>query len=245
VLEVGLAVDLEFSHRLHDDSVGDEHLVLGLEPVVIPPAGADIGGGLHIEPVRHQALDARRRPRLGRTRREVLPDANHDVPPARELAAVEGVRLRVVQLAAEALPFGAEPQAIPVAADPALGVPSEPVIAAPQLPFELVEQHEEVDVVVVHRVTVDVGERRRPIRIGNRRDWCGLVRAGAGWCGQARGLDHRSGLRVSRLREGRKRPPDHQRGDERGGEPTSPHARPGSDNTAPQAPRARWAPQAP
>ena len=74
------------------------------------------------------------------------------------------------------LALGPEPQAIQVAANPPHGIPAHPVAALTPLPFQLVEEHEEMHCGVWRGVRFNVGKRRRPVGIGDR--WNGCVGLG-------------------------------------------------------------------
>ena len=68
--------------------------------------------------------------------------------------------LRLTDAAIFAVAFGAEPQSIAITADPATAVDAHAVRAFARLPLELIEQDEVAHCPVVHRVTLDVRERR-------------------------------------------------------------------------------------
>ena len=144
----------------------------------------------------------------------IQPHPRRHVPPPRDGASVEQVRLRLVETAARALPFGAKPQPVAILTDPAPGIPTEAAQAISGLPLELIEQHEVVHGVVVHRVPRDIREGRRPIGIGERRDerrqldgrWAGgrrLVR-GVVLGGRGRGRRGRCLRRAMLVRSGRR-----------------------------------------
>ncbi len=82
------------------------------------------------------------------------------------------MRLGVVQAPILGLALGTKPKAVPIAPQPPLGIPIQATPGLDRLPLQLVEEHEGVQRVVLHGVTLDVGERRGSIGVGNRRNGC-------------------------------------------------------------------------
>src|SRR5690606_31367507 len=116
---VALPVDVHFDERLQDQPVGQQQLVLRLEAEMRAARLAQVRGGLHLEPVRCQSLDADGGPGAPRPGTELLANTADDVPPTADGPPVEHLRFRVLDAAA--LFAGAlrpEPQAVEVAADP-------------------------------------------------------------------------------------------------------------------------------
>ena len=134
-----------------------------------PARRAHVRSGLDLEQVRRQALQTDRRPGLGSAGPRILSHAGHDVPPARDRPAVEGVHVSRVEAAVVALAFGAEPETVAILADPAARIPGDATGGA-ALPLELIEQHEIVHRAVMHRVPHHVGERGDAVGGGHRRD---------------------------------------------------------------------------
>ena len=68
-----------------------------------------------------------------------LANAYDDIPPSSEGPPIEQMRLGVSKPTILALTLGSEPQAVPIAADPPLGVPVQPARGLVPLPFQLVQ----------------------------------------------------------------------------------------------------------
>src|SRR4029450_1901994 len=99
--------------------------------------GADIAGGFDVEPVRGQPPHANRCPRLRWSGAEVLTNAANEVPIARKLPPIQHVRLRLTHAAVLAVAFGAEPESVTIAANPATAVDVHAIGAFGRLPLEL------------------------------------------------------------------------------------------------------------
>src|SRR5690606_2590648 len=129
----------------------------------------DVRRRFDLEPVRRQPLDANRRPGSLRSGPEVLAHACDEVPPTVNRAPVEGVRLRLAEVAVFGFTFGSEPEAIDVLAYPTFVVPASCRDPVAHLPFELVEQHVVMHSIVMDRVlTIQFGKGRGAILIGDR-----------------------------------------------------------------------------
>jgi hypothetical protein len=68
-----------------------------------------------------------------------------------------------------AIALGAKPDAIPVATDPPSAIDVDALIPFAGPPLQLVEQDERVDGVVVHGMTLDVGEGRLAVFVRQAR----------------------------------------------------------------------------
>src|SRR5690606_33438558 len=105
--------------------------------------GRQEGGGAHLEPVGRDALHPDRQ--MGGVvaiRTEVLAHTGLYVPEGGDGAAVESLNLGLVQLAIErALALGLPPEAVDVAAGPALGLPAIALLAVAEAGLERIDQH--------------------------------------------------------------------------------------------------------
>src|SRR5690606_10375202 len=145
----------DLDERLCHQAIGQQELVLGLESEMRAAARPDIGRGLDVEPERRKPLHPERGPCLRGSGADVLPDPHDDLPPPRDGPAVEQVRLGADEAIASELTLGPEPEAVDVAADPALRVPTGARVSAAGLPLELIEQQQVMHRLVVQAVTVD------------------------------------------------------------------------------------------
>src|SRR5690606_26504742 len=80
------AVQLQLERGLQDQAVGEQQLVLHLDPGHGVAALAEVGSGRDLEPVRGKALYPERRPGPGGSRAEVVADAADHVPPGPDAA---------------------------------------------------------------------------------------------------------------------------------------------------------------
>ena len=174
------AVELELDQWLQDQAIGQQHVVLGFHIGRDAAGGADIGGGLNLELVRRQALQADREPVLRTAGFEVVLGADHHVPPGRDAAAVERFEVRRPGDAAFALALAAQPQAVEIAAEPSRGLPGLTAAVIGIADFQAVEQHVGIELARVLHVLTQRRERRGAVGVGERRNRFarGLARGG-------------------------------------------------------------------
>src|SRR5688572_23270608 len=135
-------------------------------------------------------------------RPHVVTNASDPIPPARERTCVEDLDFGLVEDAVNGLAFRLHPNAIEIAANPRLVVPSQPLRAMNVLPLELIEQHAVVPHAVVHGVAVDVRKRPLPILFRDRGHRLRILRRRQYWAHQHeneyRKPAHHSSTRTSR-----------------------------------------------
>src|SRR5688500_6821196 len=71
-IRIVLAGDAQLDQRLQDQAVGEQQLVFDLEPGGGVTTGANVTGEIDLEPLRRQALDAERQPRVLRARPHIM-----------------------------------------------------------------------------------------------------------------------------------------------------------------------------
>src|SRR5690606_12747652 len=101
-----------------------------------------VSGGIDVEPVRREPLHTERRPGSRCHGPAVAPHTGDHVPPSRVLVAEEHLRGRLFDAAAPAHAFGAVPDAVAIAPNPAPRLDRSVVTAQP---LETIGEHEEVD----------------------------------------------------------------------------------------------------
>ena len=100
-----------------------------------------------------------------------MADAGHDVPPRRDRAAIQRIGGPLAQLAVAAAAFAAHPQAVDIAAEPAVDAPglAAAVVVVPA--FQVVEHHQAVERRgVLHRMRLKFRECGGEVRCGRRRN---------------------------------------------------------------------------
>src|SRR5690606_19203871 len=134
---------VQFERRLQDPLLGDALVIFGFEAGGQVAVGRQEGGGAHLEPVGGHALDADGQVgRVVAVGTDVLAQACLQIPEGGDGTAVEGLELGLVQFAAElAFALGLPPEAVDVAAGPALGLPTVAVGAVAEVGFEGVDEY--------------------------------------------------------------------------------------------------------
>ena len=144
-------------------------------------ARADVSGQIDLEPLRREALNAERQPRVLWAGPHVMTNPADPIPPSRERARVQDLHLRLVEGAVHGLAFRLHPHAIQIAADPRLVIPPQSLRAVDVLPLELIEEHAVVPHAVVHGVAVGLGERRLAVGVRDRRHGYRILGGSADW----------------------------------------------------------------
>jgi len=148
------AVEVQLGLRLKDEALREQEFIGGVDTPGKVAAVAPVEGGLKIEAVRGEALDAERGPGAGGSGVEIGAEAGLrvEVTQARDGAVVEELIVTVADEAVLGGAFGLDPELVEVSAAPDLAVPAEGIVRAIGAALELVKEHMREDVVAAHGV---------------------------------------------------------------------------------------------
>src|SRR3954449_7032311 len=120
-----MTVDIRFGERLEDQTLGEQQLILRLQPSGSAALVAQVHSGFCLKPLRCKPFDTQDRPSV--TSAEVLTAAGLNVPPTRNHPVPKHLDIGVVDATAavgDILAFGLDPQLVVVTTVGTLGIPS-------------------------------------------------------------------------------------------------------------------------
>src|SRR5574338_190045 len=165
---VAPTIQVGFDVWLQDQLLGEQQLVLGVEPCRRPPALAHVGSRVDLEPVRRQALDAEGEPAAIRIDAAVLSHAQLGVPVAGDRMAPQQLGASLLQTPVVCLAFRLEHQAVVVAPVPCLHVVVDAVAVTAPNGLQPVDEERPEAVLVRQaraRNRAEVGTLRIGVRI--------------------------------------------------------------------------------